>query len=57
MRNDFAVYSLRIANALANKGFQILGSRVNYKNPKFMVYFFENTPELKKAIEQLTNSK
>ena len=50
----FVVYSLRIANALARKGFQIVDSRVNYKNPQFMVYMFENNPELQETLKKLT---
>ena len=53
-QNDYVVYSLRIANALTNKGFQIKATRVNYKNPKFMVFLFENTKELREAVERLT---
>jgi hypothetical protein len=50
----FVIYSLRIANALARKGFQIVDSRVNYKNPQYMVYMFEDTPQLQSAIKNLT---
>lgn len=54
---DYAVFSLRLTNILANKGFQIVRSKVNYKNPQFLVYYFEDTPELREAINFYKNNK
>ena len=45
--NYFIVYSMRVANALIHKGFEMVGSRVNYKNPKYLVYLFEDSDELR----------
>ena len=50
MNKNFIVYSMRVANALIRKGFEMIGSRVNYKNPKYMVYLFEDTQELRNAV-------
>ena len=54
MSKDYAIFSLRVANILANKGFKIINSRVNYKDPKYMVYYFEDTPALRNALEKLS---
>lgn len=56
MGKDYVVYSLRLANILSNKGFQIKGTRINYKNPKYTVFMFEDTEELRKAIKRYTNT-
>lgn len=53
MSKYYVVYSLRIANALANKGFQIEDTAINIQNPKYTVFYFENTKELREAIEAL----
>ena len=53
MNKNFIVYSMRVANALIRKGFEMIGSRVNYKNPKYMVYLFEDTQELRNAVQSL----
>lgn len=50
---QFTVFSLRIANILAKKGYEILGSGVNAKNPKYSVFYFEDTPQLRAEIEEL----
>lgn len=55
MSKDYAIFSLRVANILANKGFKIINSRVNYKDPKYMVYYFEDTPALRNALEKLSD--
>lgn len=54
MNKNYVVYSMRVANALIHKGFEMVGSRVNFKNPKYLVYLFEDTAELREAIQQLT---
>ena len=56
MKKDYVIYSLRIANILINKGFQLKGARVNFKNPKYMVYMFEDTAELRAALDRITNT-
>lgn len=53
---DYVVYSLRLANLLACKGFQIKGVGVNKNNPKYNVYYFENTEELKNTVDFLKNN-
>ena len=52
MRN-YVVYSLRVANELVNKGFELIGTGINIQNPKYTVFYFEDTKELQEAIEAL----
>ena len=54
---QYTVFSLRIANILARQGFAIVGSGVNAKNPKLSVFYFEDTPEFRAALESLTKYK
>ena len=51
----YTIFSLRIANILAKKGYQIYGSGVNAKNPKYSVFYFEDTPELRADLEKIIN--
>ncbi len=49
----YTIFNLRFANILARKGFQLVGTGVNYENPKFFVYHFEDTPELRAELKRL----
>ena len=53
MKKDYVVYSLKVANILARKGFKIKKSSINTKFPKYMVYYFADTPELRAAIAEI----
>lgn len=50
---NYVVYSLRVANDLVNKGFEILGTGINIQNPQYKVFFFEDTKELREAIKAI----
>lgn len=52
---DYMIYSLRVANILARKGFKVKETRINIKFPQYLVYYFEDTPELRTAIEEINN--
>ena len=54
---QYTVFSLRIANVLVRQGFEIVGSGVNAKNPKLSVFYFEDTPAFREALESLTKYK
>ena len=43
MGNDLVVYSLRLANLLARCGCPIKAVGINKNNPKYNIYYFENT--------------
>lgn len=49
----YTIYNLRFANILARKGFQLVATGVNFKNPKYMVYHFEDTEELRAELAKL----
>ena len=57
MKKDYVVYSLKVANFLMNEGFKLKGSAINTKFPKYMVYYFENTTELRAAIDKYESIK
>ena len=50
---NYIVYNLQLAHLLANKGFKLVGTGINYNNPKFKVFYFEDTPELHEAVKEL----
>lgn len=50
---QYTIFSLRIANELAKRGFAIQGTGVNIKNPKYCVFYFEDTEELRAELNKL----
>ena len=50
----YRIYTKRIAYELRKKGFKFLGTDINENFPQFLVYLFENTPELHKALVEIT---
>lgn len=48
----FNCYSAKLAGYLRKCGFKIIGSRVNLKQPQYDVFLFEETEELKKAVDK-----
>ena len=53
-RNDFVVFSPIVANQLIERGFNMLGTGINSKNPRYRVYFFPATKEVKHAVKEIT---
>lgn len=49
--DDFTVFSLKLARYLENKGFKIKGSRPDLKGSNRNVFLFEDTPQLRSAID------
>lgn len=47
---DYIVYSLRLAHYLINQGFELKNTGINMNNPKYKIFYFENTEELLAAI-------
>lgn len=47
----YCVFSLRIANQLVKRGFEIIETGINLDDPKYKVFFFEDTAEFRKAFE------
>lgn len=53
MKKDYVVFSLRVANELVNKGFNVINAGVNIKFPQYKVFYFEDTKELRNAIAKI----
>lgn len=53
-KKPFYVFALRVANGLIEQGFELLGTSVDLKNPKFKVFLFEDTAELRDAVWELS---
>lgn len=53
---DYIVYSLRLANILTNKGYQIKRVGINKNNPKYNIYFFEDTAQLREVIKDFKSN-
>ena len=51
--NTKEIYSKRVALALRQKGFKMIGTKPNIYKPQFDVYIFESSQELKKAIDEI----
>lgn len=44
------IFTRKLAVYLRERGFKIIGKEVNRYNPEFDVYLFEDTPELRNAM-------
>ena len=55
--NYFKCFSARMANLLRKRGFWIVGTEPNLKKPWLDVFLFEDTPELREALNELSNKK
>ena len=53
----FPVFSKRITSELEKQGFQVVRIEPNKKFPNFFVYYFEETVELRHAIQLLIKNK
>lgn len=48
----FDCYSAKLAGYLRKHGFKIQGTRVNLRLPQYDVFLFEDTPELRKVVDE-----
>ena len=48
----FNCYSARLASFLKQRGFKIIDTRINIKDPKYDVFLFEKTEPLMKAVDE-----
>ena len=53
-QNIKKIYSRKLAIALRQKGFRIIGTEINPKRPEFDVYLFIDTPQLREAMTETT---
>ena len=49
----YTIYTQKVANQLESRGFKVVKIAPNRKNPRYVVYYFEDTLELHEAIHQL----
>lgn len=49
----FTIYSLKLANALTEKGFKCVGTSINIHKPGFKVFYFEDSEALQAAIAEI----
>lgn len=50
----FPVFSRKLTRKLESLGFMVVKMAPNKKYPNLMVYYFEETPELRRAVVELT---
>lgn len=50
----YTVFSLKVANELINRGFALVGTGINLQHPKYKVFYFEDTEDLRAAIADIT---
>ena len=48
---------MRLMSLLLERGFDVVNARPDRKNPKYMVWIFEDTPKLREAIEDYYNDE
>lgn len=53
----YAIFNMRVANELEKFGFKVVKMDKNHKNPRYMVYYFEDSIELREALRPLINRK
>ena len=54
MDNTFKVFTRKLAIKLREQGFKIVKTEVNSRKPEFDIYCFEDTPELRQAVAELS---
>ena len=52
----YPIFTRRLVVALEEKGFKVIHMEPNRNNPTLMVYFFEETPALREAVQELKNT-
>ena len=51
----YRIYTKRVAYELRKRGFKFIKTEVNKNFPQYLVYLFEDTPELRKALQEITH--
>lgn len=51
----FNCYSAKLAGYLRKNGFKIIDTTINLKKPQYDVFIFENTKELRAAVDNYCN--
>lgn len=53
----YRIYTKRVAYELRKRGFKFFGTDINEHFPQYLVYLFEDTPELHAALVEITAHK
>lgn len=51
----YTIFMQKIANELESKGFKVIKMAPNRKHPEYMVYYFEDSVELRAALRTILN--
>ena len=49
----YTIFTQKIANQLESRGFKVMKIAPNYKNPRYVVYYFEDSVALRKALQEI----
>lgn len=49
----YTIYTQKVANQLESRGFKVIKIVPNRKNPRYVVYYFEDTVELRAALRAI----
>ena len=49
----YTIYTQKVANQLESRGFKVQKIVPNHKNPRYVVYYFEDTVELRAALRTI----
>lgn len=47
----YKIFTKKLANLLCQQGFQVVGTEINNKKPWLYVYLFEDSDELREAVQ------
>lgn len=53
----YKIFSKVLANRLCSLGFRMIGTEINNKKPWLYVYLFEDTDELRSAVQEFKEEK
>lgn len=53
----FKCFSAKIAQYLCRKGFRIIKTEVNFKNPRYSVYCFEDSQKIREVFDQYLTTR
>ena len=48
------IFSLKVANELVKRGFEVKDTQINIKYPEYKVFLFEESNEIRKALKEIT---
>lgn len=54
MTKEYIIYTKKIAYQLRKRGFKIIRTGINENHPQFDTYIFEDTEELRTALQKIT---